>query len=293
MRLAVATTSGGPLSVAQVAPAELVLQSVQEKKALIGPSRKEETRQALTPPVDGRDHRAQARRPRRGPVPGDLARAAPPVRPPRPVEPGAGRDDRRHDGPRRSSASWASSSATAPSWPAIRPGEVSSWQVVQPPRAGAGLTRIHRFTPHAAPVVGFAASRRDKGFVTADAKGSLHVSFGTSGRTLLSLDTPGGDPIQAVAFAPKADGLLTLDGSGPAPELEARQPPSGDHARHAVREGLVRRVPGARVRLAVHRRHRRLRVEVQPDARSSTARSRARSTRSCSRCRWPSWRRST
>ena len=38
---------------AQVAPAELLLQSVQEKKALIGPSRKEETRQALTPPVEG------------------------------------------------------------------------------------------------------------------------------------------------------------------------------------------------------------------------------------------------
>ena len=37
---------------------------------------------------------------------------------------------------------------------------------------GRHLTRIHRFTPHDAPVVGFAASRRDKGFVTGDAKGA-------------------------------------------------------------------------------------------------------------------------
>jgi phosphate transport system permease protein len=212
MRLAVAAPSGGFLSVAQVARAELVLRSVQEKKALIGSSRKEGSQEALRPPVDGEI--TALRLDGRG---DDLFLAT-------------SRGQLLRYDLRDPSAPVLAETVDATTNRAgigvmgfligdrtlvtgDRAGEVSSWQVVQGP-SGRRLMRIHRFTPHIAPVVGFAASRRDKGFVTADAKGGLHVSFGTSGQTLLHLDAPGGDPIQAVAFAPKADGLLTLDGAG-------------------------------------------------------------------------------
>jgi phosphate transport system permease protein len=212
VRLAVATASGGPLSVAQVAAAELVLQTVQEKKALIGPSRKEETRQALIPPVegeitalrlDGRGEDLFLATSRGQLLRYDLRDPSNPVL--------AETIDATTNRAGIGVLGFLIGDRTLVT--GDQTGEVSSWQVVQD-ASGRRLTRIHRFTPHTAPVVGFAASRRDKGFVTADVRGGLHVAFGTSGRTLLSLDTPGGDPLRAVAFAPKADGLLTLDGAG-------------------------------------------------------------------------------
>jgi phosphate transport system permease protein len=55
-------------------------------------------------------------------------------------------------------------------------------------------------------------SRRDKGFVTADAGGGVHLNYGTSGATLLDLrDDPG---LRGIVFAPKADGLITIDERG-------------------------------------------------------------------------------
>jgi phosphate transport system permease protein len=93
-------------------------------------------------------------------------------------------------------------------------GEVATWQML---RAGEGgsprLTRIHRFEPHGAPVVAAAVSRRDKGFVTLDKSGVAHVSYGTSGAKLLEVRAAGGEG-RAVIFAPKADGVITLDPRG-------------------------------------------------------------------------------
>jgi phosphate transport system permease protein len=212
LRLAVAATSGGPLTVAQVAPAEVVLQSVQEKKALIGPSRKEETRQVLTPPVegeittlrlDGRGEDLFLATSRGQLLRYDLRDPTNPVL--------AETVDVTTNRAGIGVLGFLIGDRTLVT--GDQSGDVSSWQVV-PDATGRRLTRIHRFTPHTAPVVGFAASRRDKGFVTADAKGGVHVSFGTSGRTLLRLDAPGEDPLRAIAFAPKADGLLTLDNAG-------------------------------------------------------------------------------
>jgi phosphate transport system permease protein len=56
-------------------------------------------------------------------------------------------------------------------------------------------------------------SRRDKGFVTADAVGQIHVHYGTSGQTLLTLAADRGR-LAAVAIAPKADGVLAVDAAG-------------------------------------------------------------------------------
>ena len=94
-------------------------------------------------------------------------------------------------------------------------GAVTTWQVVPPPLGGEPrLTRTYEFVPHKAPVVAASPSRRDKGFVTADTAGTLHVNYGTSGTTLLTVE---GDPAtRAVVFAPKADGLVTSTERGPA-----------------------------------------------------------------------------
>jgi ABC-type uncharacterized transport system permease subunit len=53
LRLATASTDSGPVTVAQVGATELLLQTVVEKKALIGPGRKEEAIQALAVQMDG------------------------------------------------------------------------------------------------------------------------------------------------------------------------------------------------------------------------------------------------
>ncbi|KAA0254743.1 MAG: ABC transporter permease subunit [Acidobacteria bacterium] len=94
-----------------------------------------------------------------------------------------------------------------------RDGAVSTWQVVQDERGSRGLARIHRFPPHAAAVVGVAPSRRDKGFVTADAAGGVRLHYATTGRTLLDLGASG-SAARAVTMAPKADGVAVVDASG-------------------------------------------------------------------------------
>jgi len=49
--------------------------------------------------------------------------------------------------------------------------------------------------------------------VTADAQGQVHVHYGTSGQTLLSIGT-GAAELRSVVFAPKSDALLVVDGDG-------------------------------------------------------------------------------
>jgi phosphate transport system permease protein len=92
-------------------------------------------------------------------------------------------------------------------------GGVSSWQVVTPPgRSLPRLTRIHAFEPHAEAVTAIGASKRDKGFLTADASGQLRLHYGTTGATLLSLAL--GTPPRSIAMAPKADGVVGLADDG-------------------------------------------------------------------------------
>jgi phosphate transport system permease protein len=93
-------------------------------------------------------------------------------------------------------------------------GGVSTWQVIPPPGGGERrLTRIYQFERHDGAVLDISASGREKGFATADATGRVHLNYGTSGQTLLSLKTTG-SALRSVAIAPKADGILTLDESG-------------------------------------------------------------------------------
>ena len=94
-------------------------------------------------------------------------------------------------------------------------GAVSTWGLVRRADAPSGwrLTHMHTFRSHPAPVTAFAPSQRVKGFVTGDAKGNLFLHHATSSQTLLRL-TSGEFPVRTVAFAPKGDGLISLDEAG-------------------------------------------------------------------------------
>ena len=91
-------------------------------------------------------------------------------------------------------------------------GGVSTWQVVPPPAGGAAPDARSTSSSRTRPVVGISASKRDKGFVTADAAGDVHLT--TAPRADPAVAPRPAAVRAAVAFAPKADGLVTLDEAG-------------------------------------------------------------------------------
>ena len=87
-------------------------------------------------------------------------------------------------------------------------GEVSAWFEgrVDDADAEGRMVRAHDFARQASAVRAFAASTRDKSFVTVGADGSIVLRHLTSERTLVSLkDAPGA---AAALITPKGDGLL-------------------------------------------------------------------------------------
>lgn len=93
-------------------------------------------------------------------------------------------------------------------------GGVSSWQLLRTDGGEQRLTKIYDFQPHAGPVVAFAPSSRDKGFITVDASGIPLLRYGTTGQTLLAVGAKRENGFAGAAFAPKADGLITIDATG-------------------------------------------------------------------------------
>jgi len=213
-RVAFAPNVGGPVTIAQVGPRELLIETVVEKKALIGESRKERSVQALTVETEGEitalrlDGRAEdffVGTSRGQVIRYDLRDPETP----KPVE--------------TVTVSAAGAPLTALGFligdrtlvVGDEGGAVSTWQVI--PRRGGGerrLTRVYQFQGHSGPVVAVTASKRDKGFATADGSGQVLVHYGTSGKTLLAFKAEGSAPLRAIDFAPKADGLLAMDESG-------------------------------------------------------------------------------
>ena len=212
-RLAYASTPNGPMTVAVVGPQALVLVTVKETKALIGPSTKEESRQRLTLPVegeitqllvDGRGEnlfagtssgqviRVDLRDPSDPKIVGITAAT---------IRPGIG----------VSTMGFLIGDRTLVVGDTM--GDVSSWQLVRADGEGQRLTKVHDFLAHTGPVVAFAPSRRDKGFATADASGIIRIHYGTTGKTLLTLQA-GKEGLSAATFAPKADGVITVDAKG-------------------------------------------------------------------------------
>jgi phosphate transport system permease protein len=211
--VAAASPTSGPVVVAQVGPADLVVQTVVEKKALLGPSRREESLQSLSVPIEGAitalklDGRAEdlfVGTSRGRILRYDLRELATP-KPAETVDLGA-------TGAGVRTLEFLIGDRTLVVGDDA--GRVSTWQVVAPPAGGAPrLTRVHQFPGHHGAVVAISASRRDKGFATADARGVVHLNYGTSGQTVLRMN---GDGVSArsVTFAPKADGLLVGDARG-------------------------------------------------------------------------------
>jgi phosphate transport system permease protein len=211
LRLAAATPASGQLTVAQTGPTELMLQTVVETKALIGTATKTASVERLPVEVDGAitalrlDGRGEDLF--IGTSRGQIVRF----------------DLRDRASPARADVAHVPSGASVSVVDFLigdrtlvvgdEGGGVSTWQVVPPPHGGAlRMVGLHEFERHRAPVVAIGPSTRDKGFVTADVSGGLHVSYGTSGATLLRMDA--GGPLRALVFAPKADGVLALDTNG-------------------------------------------------------------------------------
>ena len=213
-RIAFALTPTGPMTVAQLGPTELAVLSVVEKKALVGGAARVESLQTVSVATDGEitalrlDGRGE-----------DLF-----------IGTSQGRVLRYDVRDRASPAAMESVSVVAAGGAPVTVmgfllgdrtlvvgdarGQVSTWQVVPPPQGGERrLTRVHEFARHSGPVVAISPSRRDKGFVTADDTGQLFVNYGTSGETLIAPRAPAGD-LRSVVFAPKTDGIVTVDGKG-------------------------------------------------------------------------------
>jgi len=223
-RLASGGTEAGRVMVAQVGPTALVIQGVVERKALIGGTRREESLQAFAPELSGEittlklDGRAENLF--LGTSQGQILRY----------------DLKDPTSPQLVDAVAVTSKPGSPVTAlgfllgdrtlivGDGAGGVSSWQVVPPPNSGEKrLTRTYQFAPHAAPVVAVTASKRDKSFATVDGSGTVHISYGTSGQTLLSFrdKRPG---LAAVVFAPKSDALLGTDGQGVVAQWQVHNP---------------------------------------------------------------------
>jgi phosphate transport system permease protein len=206
--------SGTPITVAQVAPDQLLVQTTVEKKALVGPGRKEVSLRPLTVELqgeitalrlDGRGEDLILGTSRGQLIRYDMTDPAGPIR--RDTVAAGSR-------PGASITTLAFLLGDRTLVAGDGAGGVSTWQVIPAPGGGERrLTRIHGFAGHGGPVVAIAASGRDKGFVTADAAGGMRLHYGTTGTTLLSLEGHAG-ALRSLAFAPKADGVLSIDNQG-------------------------------------------------------------------------------
>ncbi|HXH82860.1 MAG TPA: ABC transporter permease subunit [Candidatus Tectomicrobia bacterium] len=211
VRVAATSPQAGPVVAGQMGPRDIALLTVEEKRALIGGSRREESVRILR--IGGEGEISALRMDARG---DDLF-----------VGTSLGQvlryDLRDRTAPRLAEATRVGdASVTVLGFlngdrtlvVGDAAGGVSTWQVLAPPTGGAPrLTRIHDFARHGAAVVAVSPSRRDKGFVTADAAGRVHLSYGTTGETLLVFGD-GRAAARDVVFAPRADGVLAIDARG-------------------------------------------------------------------------------
>ncbi len=222
-QLAYVTPPSGPMLAATIAPQELMIITIKERKALIGPSTQQESRQRLSLPItgeitalvlDGRGEDLFV-----GTSSGQVARV----------------DVRDVNAPKVIEVIQATGRAAVgvsvmgfligdrTLMVGDTAGGVTSWQLLRDAHGTFRLRRIHNFTPHAAAVAAFVPSQRDKGFITADASGTTHLHYGTTGATLLTVNADGTE-VRGVAFAPKGDGFLAADAAGRVSEWSLRNP---------------------------------------------------------------------
>jgi phosphate transport system permease protein len=224
-QIAYASPKAGPITVAAVGPRDLVLITIKEQKALIGPSTREEFRQLLALPVESEittlavDDRGEDLFV--GTAAGLLLRVD--LRDPEAPKIGPPVQATSRPGVKITALNFLLGDRTLVVGDAS--GGVSAWRLMQGEGGDQRPTRVETFTGHSAPVVAIEPSRRDKGFITADASGLVRLHYGTSGKTLLTVRADSGE-IRVGAFAPRADGLIIADASGRLSQwtLENRHP---------------------------------------------------------------------
>jgi phosphate transport system permease protein len=102
-------------------------------------------------------------------------------------------------------------------------GAVSTWQMLRSEEGNYFLERMAGFEAHDAAVLRFSPSLRDKGFISSDAKGGIHLNYATTGSTLEKVST-GGEAAVAASLTPKADGIVVVGASGKAYRWEVKNP---------------------------------------------------------------------
>ncbi len=205
------TASRGPVTAAALSACEIAIVSVSETKPLIGAPVREEWRQTVTLPVEGEitalaiDERGEQLY--AGGSTGQIVRVAL-------SDPASPRVAGVTLAPERAGVGVSVLGFLLGDRTLIvgdTAGGVSSWQLLRGEGEEATLTRVHRFARHAAAVAAFAASQRDKGFITADRSGHVALRYGTTGQTLLRVDSDGG---ASATLAPKGDSIVAWNAAG-------------------------------------------------------------------------------
>jgi len=95
-----------------------------------------------------------------------------------------------------------------------RKGGISTWMRVrdETSQSGWSLKKVHTGKSHQAGITSIAPSSRNKCFVTAASDGTIHLKHATSEQTLLSLRSM--TMPTAIAYSPKANGILVADSAG-------------------------------------------------------------------------------
>jgi phosphate transport system permease protein len=210
--LAFAATRQGPLAAVVTGPRDLAIVGVKETTPLVGPPRREATEARLVLPfdgeitqivMDGRGEYAYA-----GSSTGEIVRIALDT----PSAPRLAGTIAAGAGPGDGISALSLLLGDRTLLVGDERGRVTTWLIL--PDAGpAGLMKAQEFVPHGQPVTAFAPSRRDKGFLSLDAGGVVHLNYATTGRTLLQL--PAGDAAaRSISYAPKADGFVTVTAGG-------------------------------------------------------------------------------
>ncbi len=76
------------------------------------------------------------------------------------------------------------------------------------------MERVYQFEPHSASPTIFAASQRNKGFITGDATGTIKYHYGTSGETQYAIEIGDDLSLQKALLAPKDNGILAINEKG-------------------------------------------------------------------------------
>lgn len=94
-------------------------------------------------------------------------------------------------------------------------GEVSVWFQVEDKESVTSRTlmKAHEMQSHLAPITAFAASARNRGFISADSNGTVMLHHATSERMLLNMKASQSS-IKTLVLSPKSDTALLLDDKG-------------------------------------------------------------------------------